>query len=216
MKTTKNFKEYWRNRKLDWRQSYLVGVDEATNTEMWNHPHREFIIWALSKFKWFSLWEVGVGAGANLMKIVKHFKDVQLGGSDINPDAVKTCQEVFKGGRFHCESLEDLMMSNDSVDVILSDATLLYVGPWKIKKVLNELKRVSRGRLVLCELHSENWLKRWLYKLKSGYNVHNYRKLLESLGAYDIEIYKIPKDYWPGEPWSKFGYIISCNFVKLK
>lgn len=202
MKTTKDHREYWKNRKIDWDQAYL---------STWDHPHRQLIIWALKTFNWLSLWEIGCGPGANLMKIAKEIPNRQLGGSDINEDAIELARKTFVNGHFRVESVEDLLLSDRACDVILSDATLIYIGPDKIKSTINELKRITRERIVFCELHSNNWWKRWVYRYKTGYNVYNYKKLLENAGFYDVQIAKIPKEYWPGTPWETFGYIIMAK-----
>lgn len=204
MKTTNKHKEYWKNRKIDWQTQYL---------DTWGHPHRNLIVWMLKSIKFFSLWEVGCGPGANLKKILTEFKNVQLGGSDVNPEAIKLAEQTFKGGVFHIESGEDLLMSDNSVDVILSDACLIYVSPFKIKKYLKELHRVARTHIVLCELHHPNWFRRTIYWWQRGYFVHNYKKLLEQTGFYDIQMIKIPKEFWAGTPWEDYGYIIRATKI---
>lgn len=204
LKTTNKHKRYWQERKIDWQTSYL---------DTWNHPHREIILAALNSFRWYSLWEVGCGPGANLVKILKSLPDRQLGGSDLNADAIALAQKTFAGGKFNVESVEDLLLSDDAVDVVLSDATLIYIGPTKIKKVLHELTRVARNHIVLCEFHSANPFKRWWFRWKTGYNAYNYRKLLEDAGCYNIQMVKIPPEYWPGYPWEKFGYVIIARLA---
>lgn len=199
IKSTKEHKEYWKNRKIDWKTAYL---------DTWNHPHRELIVSALKQMQWFSLWEVGCGPGANLVKIVKELPGRQVGGSDISEDAIELAQKTFVGGKFHVESVEDLLLSDNAVDVVLSDATLIYIGPRKIHKVMNELTRVARNYVVLCEFHSTNWFKKLMFRWKSGYNAYDYKKLLEKYGYFDILIVKIPKEFWPGTPWQEWGHII--------
>lgn len=199
LKTTKSHKRYWKERKIDWNAHYL---------STWDHPHRKLIIQALKMFEWFSLWEVGMGPGPNLVKITKELPGHQLGGSDINEDAIELARKTFTGGRFHCESSENILLSDDSVDVILSDAHLIYYGPAKIKAVLKEMIRSSRAYLVLCEYHEQSLLKRLWIRWKTGYNAHDYKKLLEDLGCYSVRLIKIPKSYWPDTMWGKYGYII--------
>ena len=214
MKTTNQHKKYWRDRKINWLDSYLNGIDPATNRPMWDHPHRQMIVWALQSFNWISLWEVGCGAGANLVKITNSFKGKMLGGSDINADAIETARKVFNGARFHVESTDDLLMSNDSVDVVLSDASLIYIGKDKIDQAMHEITRTARNHVILCEFHGNSWWKRFWFKLKTGYNAYNYKDLLEKHGCYDISIIKIPEDMWPGFPWNKWGYIIIAKVTK--
>lgn len=210
-KTTSQHRNWWAVRKIDWTKDYLA---------TWDHPHRQLISWVLSTFNWVSLWEVGCGPGPNLMKIVKDFKPTlenprQLGGSDISPDAIEVAKSTFQGGRFHVESVEDLLLSDDSVDVILSDATLIYIGPEKIKKAIHELTRTARTRVVLCEFNSTSWWKRLKLRIKTGYNAYDYKKLLEAEGCYDVQLYKLPPDAWPGskpgDGWYDFGYLITAR-----
>lgn len=202
---TKRHKKYWAERKIDWDQAY---------TSTWDHPHRKYIVEALKSFRWFSLWEVGCASGPNLIKIAKELPNRQLGGSDVSADAIETARKTFVGGRFKVESVEDMLLSDDSVDVVLSDATLIYIDPSKIDKAMHEITRVARERILLCEFHSKSWWKRWKWRLKSGYNAYDYEKLLEKHGCYDIKMWKIPESVWGGEGWGKFGYIIMARITK--
>lgn len=182
----------------------------------WQHPHRQVIVNFLKQLTWASLFEVGMGAGANLVAIVRNFPKNQLGGSDISKDAVETAQEYLKGGIFKVGSSEDLMLSDKFADVVLSDMHLIYASPKDIKKYLNEMIRIGRNYLLLCEFHSTSWWDRMALKLNTGYNAYDYRKLLTKLGCYDIIIYKLTEQNWPGgNPQKKFGYIILAK-IPLK
>lgn len=211
--STNRHRKFWTERKIDWKQSYLEGVDPATNQPMYNHPHRNLLAMVLNSFDWISLWEVGCGAGANLFKIAREFKGKQLGGSDVNPDAIAVCEKTFQGGKFHVESVEDMLLSDKAVDVMLSDATLIYIGPRKIKKVIHEMVRTTRNVVLMCEFYSPSPWKRWWLRLRTGYNAHDYKKLLEAEGCYDVQVVKIPEGYWPGFPWSSWGYIVIAKII---
>lgn len=188
LKSTKDHTEYWQKRQIDWKESYL---------STWNHPHRSAIIWMLKGITFYSLWEVGVGGGANLIKILKELPGKQLGGSDVSEDAIALCKETFKDGLFHVEPGNNLLMSDKSVDVVLSDMTLIYVSPKDIDSYLKEFKRVGRLYVVLCEFHSKSWWKRLKARF-GGYHVHNYRRLLKKHGYYDVLIQHLPEALWPG------------------
>ena len=144
-----------------------------------------------------SLFEIGCGPGANLVRIVKEMPGKQLGGCDVNEDAIKLAQETFKGGRFYVDAGNDTMLSDKSVDVVLSDMALIYVGPFKIRSYLREMKRVGRSHVVLCEFHSKSLWKRWITRF-GGYHVYDYKKLLESEGFYNVQVQHIPEQLWPG------------------
>lgn len=202
MKTTNQHKKYWQNRQINWEQDYLLAPGAL------NHPHRQMIIDTLSRMHWRSVLEVGMGAGANLVLIRKQWPEAEVGGIDINRDAVITAGKYVKNIRY-CDvgDPRDIFLSDRSVDVVISDACLIYMGRWQIKKALKDMMRVARGHLLLCELHSETKIR------GSRYNIHNYKKLLEDLDCYDIQLQKIPKEVWPGTPWEQWGYIITCTFA---
>jgi len=199
-----NHKKYWSERKIDWNEAYLSTV---------NHPHRDLIVHALRTFNWMSLWEIGVGGGANLLKILKNFPNCHLGGNDISQDAIEFCKKTFKGGIFEVASAEDVLLSDKSCDVMLSDVTLIYVNPFKIRKTLRELKRITRTRLILVEFHSNKWWRRLWLRLESGYWGYNYKRLLEKEGYYDITVTKIPSEFYPGTSkiHDEFAYLITAR-----
>lgn len=203
--TTDQWAKWWEKRQIDWKVEYLDTAD---------HPHRWLLTQILKTFPWFSLMEIGCGPGANLVNIVKGIPGRQIGGIDINPEAIELAEKTFNGGVFKCCSAEDIMMSDKATDVALTDMTLIYVSPWKIDKHLKELKRITRNYLVLCEFHSESWWDRLKLRINSGYNAYDYRKKLKKLGFYDIMVLKIPDKMWPGAKNDKFRHIIKARVPK--
>jgi ubiquinone/menaquinone biosynthesis C-methylase UbiE len=198
-RSTKNNQAYWKNRKIDWKAHY----------GNWNHPHRFVITQILKQLNWLSLIEIGCGAGANLLNILKAIPGRQLGGIDINQDAIDYCNKVFQGALFKAGSMDDVMMSDKSTDVVLSDMSLIYVDPSKIEKYLGEVKRITRNYVVLCELHSTSWWNRLAVRWNEGYQMYDYEKLLTKMGFYDMLYYKLKKEDWPESSLQqKFGYII--------
>jgi len=204
-KTTHQHKRYWAERKIDWNQAYL---------QTWNHPHRFLISRVLQTFNWLSLIEIGCGSGPNLVNIVKTLGGKNLGGVDVNADAIELARKTFKDGLFQVGSGDNMMLSDKSTDVVLSDACLIYVDPFQIRRYLKEVKRVTRNHVVLCEFHSKSFFQRLKLRIGSGYNAYDYKKLLEKEGFYDITIFKIPKEAWPGTPWEEFGHIITAKVPK--
>ena len=187
--TTKEHRNWWKKRKIDWEQAYL---------STWNHPHRQAILYMLSQIHWKSLIEIGVGAGGNLKAIIKNLPGKQLGGIDISEDAIVSCKKTFPNGVFFACPADDILMSDKSTDVALSDMMYIYVSPRDIKKHLKELKRITRNYVVLCEFHHTNPIKRFIFLLKSGFHIYNWNKLLKKNGFYDILTYKLTADDWPG------------------
>lgn len=208
LKNTTVHKRFWENRKIDWNQAYL---------QTWNHPHRYLISAVLKQIEWQSLLEVGCGPGPNLVNITKLFPQVVLGGIDVNPDAIELAKKTFKGVLFRVGSAENIMVSDDGTDVVLTDMCLIYVDPRKINKVIKEIKRVVRKYVVFCEFHSESWYDRMKIRLTSGYHAHNYVKLLKKHGFYDIQLIKIPPEAWPGGGLQgSNGYVILATVPRRK
>lgn len=207
-KSTEKWKKYWTERKIDWKVSYL---------DTWNHPHRDLISLVLTEFQWTSLIEVGCGPGPNLINIVKHFKGKQVGGIDVSSSAIELAKQTFNGAFLKVGSVEDIMLSDNSTDVILSDMCLIYLSPSKIDTAIKEIKRVGRSHIIFCEFHSESLINRLRLRFTSGYYAHNYKKLLAKHGFDDIIIRKLPENSWPGgEPQKTFGYIITARIPKRK
>ena len=193
---------YWKNRDINWQIHSL---------ETLNHPHRKMILQVLKTFRWASIWEVGCAAGPNLVRIYNEFKGANVGGSDVNEKAIELARKTLVGAPFEVSSGDDILMSDKSCDVILTDMILCFVDPFKIKDYLLEFKRIARNRLILVELHSDKWWERLWLRL-GGTHVYNYLKLLEGLGFYDVIVYKMP-DYWKGPPQNKYAHIISAKII---
>ena len=189
--STKGLSKWWDNREMDWEKDYFA---------TWKYPHRAVLTMMLKPLMPASVWEVGVGGGANLMRIIQEIYGGRpvaavLGGSDISKSAIDFCTKKFQGGVFHHESGDDMMMSDKSVDIIVTDMTLIYVGPFKIKDYLKEFKRVARKYVILLEFNSPSFKKRWLYRIRHGQHAHDYRKLLEDLGYYNIIVQRVPPQF---------------------
>lgn len=199
LKTTEQHKNYWKRRKIDWDKAYF---------QTWTHPHRQILCAILKNLDWQCLMEIGCGSGPNLVQIVKQIPGKQLGGIDINADAIDLAKKMFKGGVFFVNSADDIMMSDKSSDVILSDMCLIYVSPFKIDKYIKEIKRVTRKYVVFCEFHHDSFLKRLWLKWTSGYNAYDWDKLFKKHNFYDVIKYKLKPEDWPGgNPQKDYGYI---------
>lgn len=202
LKSTAKNKRYWKERKIDWVKEYVATA---------NHPHRDLILNKLKLMPFGSLLEVGCASGPNLIRIQHAYPNVQIGGIDLNKDAIKVAQQILPSGLFVVDSVDGMFFSDKSTDVILSDMSLIYIGPAKIKTALKEIKRVARKFVVLCEFYNSSFLKRMALRF-AGYNAYNYPKLLEELGFYDIEMTKIKESEWPGgQPQKDYGYVFTAR-----
>ena len=189
---TSQHETYWRERKADWEASYGQTI---------NHPHRDLIIKKLKEIEFGSLLEIGCNCGPNLLRIQKEFPRVELGGVDINADSIAIAKRLLPAHELRLEtrSADNIYFSDKSIDVLLTDATLIYIGPDKINKVMGEIARIARKNVILCEFQTRDILKQIACWWKGGYYARDYEKLLKKFGFYDIEIEKIPVGSWQGE-----------------
>ncbi len=206
LSTTKSWGSWWARRKIDWKKSY---------SDTWTHPHRTLIVNVLKNLKWLSLFEVGCGSAPNIRRIIEDFPNVQLGGSDVNPEAIALASKTFTGGLFKVGSSDDVMLSDKSTDICLSDMSLIYVSPRDIDRYVREMKRVARNYVILCEFHSNSWWDRFMLKMKEGYFAYDWDKVLTRNGFCDIMKYRMTKQNWPESTLQQtFGHIILARVPK--
>ena len=212
---TKQNKEYWRDRKINWVSHY------------WNpeHQHRSMIVDMLKGYPVRKVLEIGCGCGANLYRIKKAIPDVKIAGCDISKDAIRTARKQFgleqeeidfdnelpiRDIELRVGSADNLPFHGDSFDLVITDALLIYIGPEKIKRVLREIRRVGYEKVMFVEFHSENFFKRLGLRSLSRYYAYNYKKLLAEQNFKYIKIRKIPEEVWGGKLWTNFGYVITA------
>jgi len=216
--STKKNEDYWRNRKIDWVSHYFSP----------DHPHRDFLIKILKTSPPKSVLEIGMGCGANLWRIKKEFPNARVCGCDINPDAIKTADEVFRKEyptkhfeRPAIDSIADIdfrvgditaiPFHGEFFDMVITDACLIYIGPDKMDRAIREIRRVGYYNFLFVEFHSDKWWKRLALKLASRYYAYDYFKLLSDNYFKGIKLTKVPKEHFGGEPWNTYGYFITSG-----
>lgn len=230
---THNFlrKGYWQLRALiarvvgtrffenQWADRGLSEVEQGFSNI--NHPHRGWLIEQLSDLSSFSsVLEFGCGYGPNLQLIAKNFPDVEVVGIDINPFSVSEGNNQLKMCGYEKASIIEgkdnqlKQFADNSFDIIITDATLLYIGPDKIKQIISEMKRVASKALIFVELHqtgaTNDPLGLGVYT-QDGW-VRDYQKLLNHFFAdRNIKIIKIPADLWTAGAWPRLGYLIKAE-----
>jgi len=160
--------------------------------------------------------EIGCGCGANLEVLARRTPTLQLVGIDISPVSIAVGRERFAelgiGSVTLVEGQADNLscLANASVDVVFTDAMLLYIGPDKIQVCIEEMRRVARRALILLEMHMEGIGLGGSYT-RDGW-VRDYRVLFNQLG-YDTKLLRMPPEARPAGRWPKYGTLIE---VKLR
>lgn len=171
--------EYWRT--------------ESAYTLSQNHPHRQLILDVLEQLEPFdSLLEVGCNIGQNLARIEKVYPDVQLAGVDVNYGALEKGISLHEAMIFKLGDAVELPFDDESVDILLYDACLMYVKD--IKKAISEAKRVARKAIIILDWEAEK-------EILIGHSLaRNYEKFFKR-----VTKIKITEDIWPNPKWAKYG-----------
>lgn len=196
---------YWENRPLnDEKRDWEYHTDNWIS-DYWasgTHPHRHLIIDALKSIGFGSILEVGCNCGPNLRLIQQEFSGKYLAGIDINRDVVREARDIFPQANIQHGNANNLPFADQSIDVILSDAVLIYVAPGSIRQVLDEFNRVAKNAIVLLEWDSDSYYGELL-------NYHwsrDYKKLLEEYG-FKVKKTKIKEKDWASKSWVEAGYL---------
>jgi ubiquinone/menaquinone biosynthesis C-methylase UbiE len=204
---------YWRFRHIfnkDWAEKYV-------SEDSLNSPPRQLLINSVSKYAPFdSVFEVGCASGPNLYLLAKKFPQAKIYGSDISKEAINFGKRYFEEQKiknvefFHNQAEKSFKnFADKSIDIIFSDATLIYLDQKKITATIKEMFRVGRKALIFVEWHTE-----LPSSIFDDHWIHNYRNLLTKfISSEKIKFTKIPENILAGN-WAKYGYIIEVNLEK--
>lgn len=190
---------YWRFRHFTdrkWAESYLSDGSLS-------HPSRRLLVEAVSKYAPFSsLLEVGCSSGPNLFLLSQRFPQAAFTGLDISRSAVDNGNKWLRGKgvdnvELRCGDFYSLgSVPSGSVDIVISDAVLIYAAPQELGRILADMARIARKAVVLLEQHTDGEV------FNDSQWIHNYRTLWK-----DAVFTKVPESVWGGN-WGKYGYVI--------
>ncbi len=194
-------------------------VDEMVGRSL-RHPHRAFLVERIGRFAPFeSLLEVGCNAGPNLVVLGRTYPDARLYGIDISAQAIKVAEKVLVQDAIGNASVsmgraDDLhRFADKSIDVALTDATLMYVGPDKIARALSELVRVARKVLIFnewCLFEGDcPGVRAYWY---DAHWVHDYQALLSDMpGVRTVRVERLPHGLWGPGGWEEYGALVEVE-----
>lgn len=201
---------FWKTRPstdahMDWpytEKDWIKGYEESVK-----HPHRAKIIEILKDHEWESLLEIGCSVGPNLKLIHQAFPKARLYGIDPNKQSVERAQS-FVDAAVREGDVRNLMSENVKYDVILADASLMYVTPAEIRGVMDAIAVSAKKLVIIVDRYNQSKLG----KVTGGVWGRDYRHLLRERGFTTAVIF-MTKDDWPTSPnWVKHGRY----FVGLK
>lgn len=180
-----------------------------------NHPHRKMLVSAILRYSPDSVLEIGCNTAPNLYLLAKKIPNGRLNGIDVGMSAIEEgkkllARESVRNVTLDIGRADDLSRFADkSFDVVFCDAVMIYIGKDKIERVTNEMMRVTKRAIVLCEWHDPHAGPRGRFLYKKGYWVRDYASLFNGRNRTTaILIEKITRDIWDDDYWSKYGHII--------
>lgn len=201
----------WRIRHLikkGWSEGYIKSTV---------HPHRDYLIKKIIEHAPFhTALEIGCNVGPNLYLLAKRLPAGTYYGIDINSDAIVkgkawleheglTNIHLAVGKADRLERFDD-----KSIDVIFTDATLLYIGPDKFSRVLQEMVRVSRRALIFLEFHSFESDRHQYYDARW---IHDFNTLVQTyVSGAQCRVTRLPSDLWDDPLWREYGSVIEITF----
>lgn len=202
---------YWKFRGGKWAISLLK--DDSLK-----HPRRTFVLNYIKNNPIFdSFLEVGCGSGPNIFNFARENINTNCLGIELNHTAVQTaikyaqCKGIFNVKFQVGNILYGIDLPDKSVDFCLSDAFLLNIHPKNIVFILGEIFRVTKKKIILCEMHNyknqstmyhDHWIYNWKYIIESQF-LNKY---------YSLEVIKIPAEMCEGL-WNEYGYVIGINLA---
>ena len=216
----------WATRHLrkgnDWGDKRYYGQGNEWVLSYWgsrNHCHRALLLEKIASLQPISsILEIGCNCGPNLYLISQSFPSIEIQGIDINPVAIQKGKDLFASEgtsnvKLSVAKADELgQFQDNSFDVVLTDAVLIYIGRDKIQQVIREMVRVTRKGLILVERHcfrSNNKGRDGLGIRHNGLWQRDYAALFKQFTPEaQIHITKITKDMWPDPGWQETGAII--------
>ena len=205
------FQNYlWKYRQFivnGWLQSYRDALDQ---------PHRHFLIKQIQQFYPTSILEIGCCSGTNLVLLAKALPHASIDGVDINNKAIDDGRNwmrelgIDSNVRLNVSNADNLNRYSDKIfDVTFTSALLMYIGPDKVSRVVNEIVRVTRREIVHLEwAHSKPNHPSSVYS--ASHWIHNFNSLYWGFG--DLKSERIPDSgIFTDKLWNKYGTLITVT-----
>lgn len=199
---------------LYWRFRHLLGKKERAWAKNYlslaspQDPQRQLLIQRMAAYQPIeSVLEIGCASGPNLFALGKEFPQAQFMGIDISGHAIRVGASWLDSHNVNNVKLftgqaDDLKRFPDkSIDIIFTVATLIYIGPDKINRVIDEMLRVAKKAIILIEWASQEESSR-----RFDHWAYNWQTLFKKHGVPNITLTKLPsKDRSGG--WKELGCV---------
>jgi len=221
------WKHYW---KRFWEREHLIEKEQmgdlAQKSEVKGSERAELIEAIATQSPFDSLLEVACSCGQNFFTLAPMFPDVKFAGIDRDKEAVDEGRLLLERNNISNVQLtvtdaRDLSMFEDnSFDVIISCAFMLYIWPDDVESVLKEMFRVAKRKLIIMEQHqvhpegNQKYIGTY-YNFKQsypGYWLRDYKELFKKHVTEDqIKINKIPNPRFVTEQWDRYASLVEID-----
>jgi protein-L-isoaspartate O-methyltransferase len=193
---------------------------EAEYASSLGHPHRQALLKVIGEYGPLnSVLEVGCGPGPNVHLLSRMLAPARIYGIDVNAQAVAEGQARFKvlgieNCELECRNFKALRQYPDQgMDVVFTDAVLMYVGPDRIRETLGEILRIAGKAAIFSEWHqsleTRNGARRPAARYLYGHWIYDYADLLsEFLGPGSVTLTRYGEGMWADANWKAFGWVI--------
>lgn len=173
-----NQEEFFINRTKNYKEEML----ELGKDQFYNELNEKFIDIIQNLLCIDSVLEIGCYCGYRLKKAKERFPQKKYIGLDMVNDALEIARSILnKDVELIKANAQDIPLTNKSIDLIYTFASLMHVSFRNIKKVVKEMERVAKKYILLVEITDlessfldKIKLNMWAY----GY-MHNYGKLFK-------------------------------------
>ncbi len=172
----------------------------------------------LSPFQ--TLLEVGCGTAPNIEIALRRWPGLCCLGVEINPHAVCAARQRLVDFADRAvivqRSLRALSsLSAKSFDIVLTDATLLYIGKDAIHPVTQQFIRIARKGIALLEFHDPEATPEG-FRTGDGW-IRNYRSLFDAYsGVEQCTIDLTPQEVFPGGRWPLHGALVLARLSQTQ
>ena len=212
----------WKRRRFYFQEN--GGDSDKAFNESINHAHRSLLVESISSHAPLdSALEIGCNTGSKLYLLSLQYPNAKLYGIDINSEVIEDGKDQLSMRGINnvflsfgkADSLKSF--SNKSVDIVFTDAVIMYIGPDKIGGILKEAVRIARKAVILNEWHMESESLKFKkeYKYHYGHWIWDFHKLCAPYVPPErVRITRIPKELWNDANWNEFGAIIEMNLCR--
>ncbi len=200
--------------------------DLIQKSEVKGSERAELIEAVASQIPFDSLLEVACSSGQNFFTLAPMFPNVEFAGIDRDKKAVDEGRLLLEKNNISNVKLtvtdaRDLsMFKENSFDVVMSCAFMLYIWPDDVEPVLKEMFRVAKRKIIVMEQHQvhPDGNRKYIgtyYNFKQsypGYWLRDYKQLFKKYVSEDkVKIKKIPNPCFVTEQWSEYASLVEVD-----